>query len=80
MPISMKLFPAVFLILLLSDKKYREILYTLLYVFILSLIPLLIFDGGIRSGLGNYLNNLTASQKMYAELMIMGGGWKPLWS
>src|SRR3989338_10965350 len=73
MPISMKLFPAVFLVLFLSDKKYKEILYTLLYVFILSLIPLLIYDGGIRSGLGNYLNNLMASQKMYADLMIIGG-------
>ncbi|MDA8170380.1 MAG: glycosyltransferase 87 family protein [Nitrospiraceae bacterium] len=73
MPISMKLFPAVFLILLLADKKYKEILYVFLFILILTLLPLLIFDGGLRSGFSHYLGNLIASQKMYAQLMIIKG-------
>lgn len=72
LPISMKLLPAIFLILFLSDKKYKEIFYTLFFVFVLSLIPLLIFRGGLGNGLSNYFHNLSASQKMYSELMIIG--------
>lgn len=72
MCISMKVFPAVFLILFVADKKYKEIFLTLIAVVILSLLPLLIFDGGMSSGLDVYFGNLKASQKMYADLMILG--------
>ena len=72
MCISMKAFPAVFLILFVADRKYKEILLTLIAVVILSLLPLLIFDGGMSSGLDVYLSHLKASQKMYTDLMITG--------
>ena len=71
MPLSMKAFPGVFLVLYFSDRKYREIALTLLWTAVLSLVPLLIFDGGIRSGFGAYLSRLKASQDMYKQLMII---------
>jgi hypothetical protein len=69
----MKLFPAVFLILLLSDKKYKEILYTIMLILLLTFIPLAIFDGGINKGLGNYFSHLIESQKMYNNIVIVSG-------
>lgn len=74
MCISMKLFPAVFLILFVADKKYKELFLTLIAIVFLSLLPLLIFDGGMSSGLDVYFGNLKASQKMYFDLMVMGSG------
>ena len=71
MVISMKVFPAVFLILFIADKKYKEIFLTIIAVLIFSLLPLIIFKGGFRGGLDVYLGNLRASQKMYSDLMIM---------
>ena len=72
-PVSMKLFPAVFILLLVADKRYKEIFYTLGWIFILSLFPLLIFRGGLSSGFAGYWMRLRASQTMYANLMIMSG-------
>lgn len=71
--ISMKIFPGVFLVLFVADKKYKELLLTLAMIFILSFSSLLIFDGGIRSGFGNYWGHFQASQKMYFDLMVLGG-------
>ena len=45
--IALKLYPAVFLILLLAEKKYKEIVFTLLGVFLLSLAAILTFKGGL---------------------------------
>lgn len=45
--ISMKLYTGVFLILLLKEKKYKDILLILLLVFLLSIISLLFFEGGL---------------------------------
>jgi len=69
--ISMKVIPAVFLILFISNKKYKEISLTLFGIFFLSILPLAIFEGG-GGGLDVYWSNLMASQKMYSDLMIMG--------
>jgi hypothetical protein len=73
MAIAMKGFPAIFLILLLSEKKYKEFLYTILLVLLFTFIPLCIFDGGINKGLGNYFSRLIASQKLYVNVIIIGG-------
>jgi hypothetical protein len=73
-PVSMKLFPAVFFILLLSGKRYKEMLWTVAWAAVLTLIPLLVFSGGIRSGFGGYWSRLQASHNMYKELMIIAGG------
>lgn len=71
-PLSMKVFPGVFLVLFLSDRRYKEIFYTLAWVAVLSLLPLVIFPGGIRSGFAGYWSRLQASQNMYKQLMIVG--------
>jgi hypothetical protein len=71
--ISMKLMPAVFLVLLVSDRRYRMILGILAWVILLSLTPLLIFEGGIRDGLSSYLSNFNQSQRMYFDLMVIKG-------
>lgn len=73
MAISMKLFPAVFLVILIADKKYKELLYIFAGVVIFTLLPLLIFEGGLSNGLDSYLRNLMASQQMYKDLMIISG-------
>lgn len=73
MAISMKLFPAVFLILLISDKKYKEIFYTLLGIIIFTLIPLLIFDGGFNKGILNYWTIFTGNLKWYTQMMVIDG-------
>jgi hypothetical protein len=70
-PVSMKLFPAVFFVLMLSDKRYKEMFYTVLWVIILTIVPLLIFRGGILDGFSGYIERFESSQSMYKELMIM---------
>jgi len=69
--IAMKLIPGVFIVLLVADKKYKEILYVGLWVAFFTLVPLMIFPGGLRDGLFPYLGRLAASQKMYFELMVV---------
>jgi hypothetical protein len=69
--IAMKAFPAVLLILFIADRKYRELLYALLGVAFFCLLPLLVYPGGILEGAGGYLSRLKASQKMYADVMVM---------
>jgi hypothetical protein len=71
--ISMKLMPGIFLVLLVSDRRYRMVSEILAWVTLLSLTSLLIFDGGIRDGLSSYLSNFNQSQRMYFDLMVMRG-------
>lgn len=49
--IAMKLFPIVFVIIYLSDKKYKEVLLTGLFTCILTIFSLLFFKGGIYENL-----------------------------
>jgi hypothetical protein len=46
--ISMKLYPAVFLVILLKDKRFKELFFVLLYVALLSFVSLALFQGGFR--------------------------------
>ena len=64
--ISMKLSPAVFLILLLSDKKYKEAIYTVLLVMIISICCYLSYDGGLMQNIGAHLTRLNGYSKDYA--------------
>lgn len=64
--ISMKLFPAVFLVLLFSDKKYKEAIYTVLLVMIISLCGYLSYDGGLMQNIGDHLTQLNFYSRMYA--------------
>lgn len=56
--LAMKLFPGVFLVLFLKDKKYKEAVYTLLFAIGLTLGSLLLFKGGFTSNILGHLNNL----------------------
>jgi hypothetical protein len=44
--IAMKVFPAVFLILLLGNKKYKEIIFTLIFVILLTVASLIFHKSG----------------------------------
>jgi Glycosyltransferase family 87 len=69
--IAMKLVPAVFIVLLAADKRYKEILYVGLWAAFFTLLSLLIFPGGLWDGLLPYLDRLAASQQMYFDLMVV---------
>ncbi|MFA6292770.1 MAG: glycosyltransferase 87 family protein [Victivallales bacterium] len=56
---------AVFLVLFISDKKYKEIIYVLLSAFLLNLAALLIFKGDILANIQNLLANINLNQKLY---------------
>ncbi|MEQ8222369.1 MAG: glycosyltransferase 87 family protein [Candidatus Eremiobacterota bacterium] len=58
---SMKVFPGVFFILLLSDKRYKELLYSLILISLLTIVPLLTFKGGFS----NNLHAMVQNQKSY---------------
>ncbi|MGA2911285.1 MAG: glycosyltransferase family 87 protein [Candidatus Levyibacteriota bacterium] len=70
--ISMKLFPGVFIILLLLEKRFKDIFLTCVFTVFFTILPLLIFDGGFNKGIGNYINNFKGSQQLYSNLMILG--------
>jgi len=54
--IAMKPFPAVFLLLFIAEKKFRETLIAVLSTAFISLIPLLIFKGGFFANLSAALS------------------------
>lgn len=90
--IAMKLFPAVFLILLLSDKKYKEAIYTILLVMIISICGYLSYDGNLIENIRSHLAGLNFYGMVYSigneglyfgnslwgpvKLMIIGSGIK----
>jgi hypothetical protein len=63
--IAMKLYPAVFLILLFSYKEYKQIFYTLMLVFILTISSIWILYGGISEYLTLYKQNVNGYQELY---------------
>jgi hypothetical protein len=69
--IAMKLIPAVFVVLLAADKRYKEILYLGLWAAFFTLLSLAIFPGGLRDGILPYMGRLAASQQMYFDLMVV---------
>ncbi len=50
-PICMKLYPAVFLMLFLSEKRYKEFMLTSLLCLLLTVISLFLFEGGFIANL-----------------------------
>jgi len=76
--IAMKLFPAVFLILLLKDKKYREILITVCIACFVTLLGLLSFQGGPESNIVamfdsfRTFNNLTSIDGLQHNASLFG--------
>ena len=69
--IAMTLMPAVFCVLLLADKKYRSLIYVFLWVALFTLLPLLVFHGGLRDGFSTFFPDLEASQAMYFKLIAV---------
>lgn len=68
--IAMKPFPAVFLVLLLSERKYKATLYTVCLVILLSLSAG-VFFGGFETV---YTRWYEASKQFYQEYCIRNGG------
>lgn len=90
--ISMKLFPAVFVILLLSDRKYKEAVYTCFLVILISMLGYFSYDGNIVENIRAHMANLNWYSMVYSigneglyfgnslwgpvKLMIIGSGIK----
>ncbi len=75
--IAMKALPGIFCVLLLADKNYRALAYLFLWVGFFTLLPLLLFHGGLWDGL-SFIHNIKASQEMYFQLMVRsmnGNNW-----
>jgi len=51
LPTAMKLYPAVFVIILLKKKRYREIAYFVLFTMLLTIISLILLKGSVSSNL-----------------------------
>jgi hypothetical protein len=66
--IAMKLFPAIFLVLLFTDRKYKQIFWTLSAVVLLSFLSLLTFDGRM----GENMFRLGLNLKLYNEIYAIG--------
>ena len=71
--IAMKLYPAVFLVLLISDRHYKEVLYALGFIILLTLLPLLVYDGGFNGGIWNYYSRFMGNLARYNEIFILKG-------
>ncbi|GAC1411915.1 MAG: hypothetical protein NVSMB64_22010 [Candidatus Velthaea sp.] len=69
---SMKLFPAVFLVLFIKDRRWRGFGWCIAFIVIFSIVPLLIFPGGILGpdGIVGFWNRFSKSVGMYSDLMI----------
>jgi hypothetical protein len=63
--ISMKLYPAVFLVLFLADKKYKNILITAIMVAAISLFSAAVLEGGVANSFLGLKNNLELFNKNY---------------
>lgn len=47
--IALKIYPVVFLVLLIADRKYKEFLRECIYIFVLLILPFFIFYNGVDS-------------------------------
>lgn len=64
--ISLKLFPAVFVILLIADKKYKETFFVLAFVVLLSFTALMLLPGTMTENLTALFGNQQKYNKDYA--------------
>ena len=70
MAIAMKLFPLVFLVIFLSDKRYKEVLITGGLVILLTLLSLLIFQGDVATNISHFAHSLNLYNRDY----VIGSG------
>lgn len=64
--IAIKLYPAIFIVLFVLDKRYRLIQYTLAWVVVLSLLPFLIWPTNPEL----YLRGLSDGMRFYSDFMV----------
>lgn len=63
--IAMKMYPGIFLLLFLKDKKYREIAYAVFLTFALTFTSLLIFKGSLYSNIHGMFSGLNYFKNAY---------------
>ena len=68
--IGMKLYPAVFLVLFISDRKYREFVWCILLTIGITALSLFLMSGGVISSLSGLVSNLNSFQ----ETHVIAGG------
>lgn len=91
--ISTKIYPAVFIVLFLSDRKYKCVVKTLLLVIIFTLASLLFFEGGFvknfnhifvfTQGVSNHVASSNAIQRgvsLFAaiKILLIKTGWNTI--
>jgi len=57
--ISIKIYPVVFAVLLLNEKKYKELIRVVVYTLVVFFLPF-VFFGGIE-GIGKFIKNLNST-------------------
>lgn len=63
--ICMKLYPAALLILVISDKKYKEAIWCFLITIGITLLSLFLMKGGIFFNLAEFIKDLNYFREMY---------------
>jgi len=66
--IALKVFPVVFAILLLSDRRWRELIFTAGVALALSLLSYISYPGGLGANLAGNVENL----RVYAQFYVVG--------
>ncbi len=66
--IAMKFVPAIFLLLLAADKRYKEIVYTLLLATVITVMSFSMFQGGII----NNLHGMAGRVSSYTKIHVLG--------
>ncbi len=67
MAIAMKLFPAIFLILMVTEKKYKELAITIALALLISIISLLLFENGFSNNLKFVLSGFDMGNFKYIQ-------------
>jgi hypothetical protein len=70
--IAMKPFPAIFLVLLASEKKWKNILYVIIFAVLITIFSIICFQGGFLENIQGLRRNQGLFVKNY---VIRSGGW-----
>jgi len=68
--IAMKIYPALFLLIFIADKKYREAILAIVIAVLLTLVSLLFFQGGLVANFLNLLNMTNINNNMVIADLI----------
>jgi len=63
--IAMKLFPAIFILLFFSDKKYKEILHIIMFLIGWLFLPLFLFKGALSENISMIFTGLDQFREHY---------------